>query len=54
MLISFHIGIVRLLKPYDIEMSDTQREDGKMTSEDPYVIGTDLLVYHDDDVDDDK
>jgi hypothetical protein len=34
-------------------MSDAQREDGKMTSEDPNMIRTDLLVYHDD-VDDDK
>jgi hypothetical protein len=32
-------------------MSDAQREDGKMTSEDSYMIGTDLMVYHDDDDD---
>jgi hypothetical protein len=30
-------------------MSDAQREDGKMTSEDSYMIGTDLMVYYDDD-----
>jgi hypothetical protein len=30
---------------------DPQREDGKMTSEDSHMIGTDLLVYRDDDDD---
>jgi hypothetical protein len=33
-------------------MSDSRREDGKTTSEDSYLIGTDLMVYHDDDDDD--
>jgi hypothetical protein len=33
---------------------DTQREDGKITSEDSYIIGTDLMVYHDVDDDDDN
>jgi hypothetical protein len=33
-------------------MSDTQREAGKMTSEDSCMIGTDLIFYHDDDDDD--
>jgi hypothetical protein len=28
-------------------MSDTQREDGKMTAKDSYIIGTELMVYHD-------
>jgi len=42
------------INPSDIETSDAQREDGKMTSEDSYVIGTDLMVYHDDDDDDDE
>jgi hypothetical protein len=35
--------------PSDVETSDAQREDGRMTSEDSYMIGTDLMVYHDDD-----
>jgi hypothetical protein len=40
-------------------MSDAQREDGTMTSEDSYTIGTYLMVYHDvvdydDDDDDDE
>jgi hypothetical protein len=39
------------INPQDIETSDTQREDGKMTSEDPYMIGTDLMVCHDADDD---
>jgi hypothetical protein len=30
------------INPPDIETSDAQREDGKMTSEDSYMIGTDL------------
>jgi hypothetical protein len=32
---------------------DAQREDGKMISEDSYMIGTDLMVCHDIDDDDD-
>jgi hypothetical protein len=39
------------IDPADIETSDAQREVGKMTSEDSYMIGTDLMVYHE--VDDD-
>jgi hypothetical protein len=39
------------INPQDIESSDAQREDGKMASEDSYMIGTDLMVYLD--VDDD-
>jgi len=35
------------INPSDIETSDAQREDGKMTLEDSYMIGTDLMVYHD-------
>jgi hypothetical protein len=38
------------INPSDIEMSDAQREDGKMTSEHSYMIGIDLMVCHDDDV----
>jgi hypothetical protein len=29
-------------------MSDALREDGKMTSEDSYMIGRNLIIYHDD------
>jgi hypothetical protein len=36
------------INPPDIETSHAQREDGKMTSEDSCMIGTDLMVYHDD------
>jgi hypothetical protein len=35
------------INPWDTERSDSQREDGKMTSEDSYMIRTDLMVYHD-------
>jgi hypothetical protein len=35
------------INPSDTETSDVQREDGKTTSEDSYMIGTDLMVYHD-------
>jgi hypothetical protein len=31
------------INPSDVETSDAQREDGRMTSEDSYMIGTDLL-----------
>jgi hypothetical protein len=41
------------VNPSDIETPDTQREDGKTTFEDSYMIGTDLMVYHDVVVDDD-
>jgi hypothetical protein len=41
------------VKPQDTETSDDQREDGKMTSEDYYMIGTDIMVCHDVDDDDD-
>jgi hypothetical protein len=34
------------INPADIETVDAQREDGKMTSEDSYMIGTDLMVCH--------
>jgi hypothetical protein len=34
-------------KPIGHESSDARREDGKMTSEDSYMIGTDLMVYQD-------
>jgi hypothetical protein len=37
------------INPSDIQTPDAQREDGNMTSEDSYMIGTDLMVYHDDD-----
>jgi hypothetical protein len=40
------------INPSDIETSDAQREDGKMTFEDSYMIGTDFMVYHDVDDDD--
>jgi hypothetical protein len=40
-------------KPSDIQTPDAQREDGKMTFEDSYMIGTDLMVCHDVDDDDD-
>jgi hypothetical protein len=36
------------INPSDIETSDAQRDDWKMTSEASYIIGTDLTVYHDD------
>jgi hypothetical protein len=36
----------------DIETPDAQREDGNMTFEDSYMIGTGLMVYHYDDDDD--
>jgi hypothetical protein len=36
-------------KPIGHRDSDAQREDGRMTFEDSYMIGTDLMVYHDDD-----
>jgi hypothetical protein len=36
-----------------METSVAHREHGKMTSEDSYIIGTELMVYHDDDDDDD-
>jgi hypothetical protein len=36
------------INPQDKETSDAQREDRKVTSEDFYMIGTDLMVYHDD------
>jgi hypothetical protein len=32
-----------------METSDAQREDGKMTLEDFYMIGKELMVYDDDD-----
>jgi hypothetical protein len=35
------------INPSDIETSDALRKDGKMTSEDSYMIGTDLVIYHD-------
>jgi hypothetical protein len=39
------------IDPADIETSDAQREDGKMTSEDSYMIRTDIMVYLEDDAD---
>jgi hypothetical protein len=42
------------INPWDIETSNAQREDGKMTFEDSsYMIGTDHMAYNDDDDDDD-
>jgi hypothetical protein len=40
------------INPQGMETSDAQREDEKMTSEDSRMIGTDLMVYHDDHDDD--
>jgi hypothetical protein len=43
------------IDPQNIETSDALREDGKMTSVDSCMTGTDLIVYRDvdgDDVDD--
>jgi hypothetical protein len=39
------------INPSDIETSDAQREHGKMTFENSCMIGTDLMVYHDEDDD---
>jgi hypothetical protein len=41
------------INPPNMETSDAQRKDEKMTSEDSRMIGTDLMVYHDDDYDHD-
>jgi hypothetical protein len=47
--------IEQLAKQLSINPSDVRRPKGggKMTSEDSYMIGTDLMFYHDDDDDDD-
>jgi hypothetical protein len=42
------------INPPDIETSDAQKEDGKMTSEDSYMIATDRMVCHDADDEDDE
>jgi hypothetical protein len=40
------------VNPPDTEKSEAKREDGKMTFEDYYMIGADLMVYLDDNDDD--